>query len=378
MSSTVMTSSNSLTVKKWETKTWLENIQRTVIGHAFKRGSLFFASDLLGSTNRGDAITYAFANMLTAVPIGEGGTLTNNTEALNLQNQQIVINVSRIGVENPNTDTIEQQRTFVNFEEVTRVQMSRRVRALVEASFFNQLAGVNQTNFTIDGTFYSGDNRTFVQGLNSIVAPTSQRIIRQAGAASDEALTSTNVFTLDLIDAAVELAETGTQPIDRLDGDEFDLFVHPYQLTDLKRDVTGRIQWFPQQLSYINGGMTGDGNMLATGLQDGMLCAGRYNNVNIYSASRIATGVNSSTSANISTVRRAVLLGRNAATFASPYGARMTDKDVPVKYFFQYKDFDYYKAMEARMVYGLKKLSGSNLQDQGVIAISSYAAAHTS
>lgn len=377
MSSTVMTSSNSLTVKKWEAKTWLENIQRTIIGHAFTRGSLYFAPDFLGTKNRGDQLTYAFAAKLTGMPVGEGGTLTNNTESLNLQNSSIVINVCRIGVENPNNDTIEQQRTLVEFEDVTRTQMSRRVREFIESSFFYQLAGSPATTVTVDGTTYTGSNLTFINGLNSIVAPTTNRIVRAGGAATDQALTSSDTMTLDLIDAMIELAETGTQPLERLDGDEFDLYVHPYQLTDLKRDTTGKIQWYTNQLAGITGGDL-KGNYIDNGIERGMLAAGRYNNVNIYSASRVAIGANSSTSAPITTVRRAVMLGRNAATFASPYGGRLTDKDVPVKYFFQLKDFDYYKAMEARMIYGMKKLSGSNLEDQGVIVCSTYAAAHTS
>lgn len=379
MSTTTMTSTNSLAVKKWEMKTWLENIQRTVIGHCMRRGSLFYVPDFLGSTNRGDQLTFGYAAKLTGVPVGEGGTLNNNTEALNLQSSTMAINVCRIGVENPNTDTIEQQRTFVDFEEVTRVQLSRRVRELMEASFFNQVAGANPTTLTIDGTTYNSSNITFVQGLNPIIAPTSQRVIWQGGVSNDQSLSSTNTFTLDLVDAAIELAErnTTTQPLERLDGDEFDLFISPEQCTDLKRDTTGKIQWYSNMIAMTTGGVTGDNSYIVNGLQDGMLVSGRYNNVNIFSASRVAQGVNSSTGVNISTVRRAVMLGRNAATFASPFGGRLDDTDVPTKFFFQYKDFDYYKAMEARMIYGIKKMSPSNLQDQGVITISTYAAPHS-
>jgi hypothetical protein len=382
MSTTGMLTGNALTVKKWEMETWLENFQRSVLGHLINRGSIYYTDRFLGNDARGDELTFAYAGRLTSIPQGEGGTLINNLEALNLTSYKMAINVCRFGVQNPNTDTIEQQRTYVNFENVSRKQLSKRAKVFIENSIFQQAAGTSPTSITVDGTTFtsSASTTTFVQGLNSIIAPTSERIIWAGGVSADESLTSTNTFTLDLIDAAIELAETSSQPIERLDGDEFDLFLHPTQVTDLKRDTSGKIQWYNMQLSYLTGGAKegSAGNYLSNGMADGISCLGRYNNVNIYSAYRVAAGVNSSTSAPITTVRRAILFGRDALSFASPFGGRLKDKDVPTKFFFEYQDFDYYKAMEARLIYGLKKMSWTNFQDNGSMVISTYAASHTS
>ncbi len=159
-----------------------------------------------------------------------------------------------------------------------------------------------------------------------------------------------------------------------LDDQTYDLFISPEQYTDLKQDTTGKIQWFNMSLARATGG---DTSQIDGGMYEGMPCLGQYGRVNIYEANRVAYGVNASTSAVITTVRRAVLIGKDALTFASPFGGRPTDKSVPLKYFSQLKDYEYFKGLEGRMIYGLKKTVASNSDDIGVFVISTYAAAHS-
>lgn len=375
MASTAMTSTNSLTLKLWATEDWVNMGQRVAFGHLFSRGSIFYAEEFLGQKARGDQITYDYTNKLTGIPVGEGGTLDGNEEALNLGYFSMAINVTRIGVLNPNDDTIEQQRTLVDFPTRTRQVIPNRHKELLDTAVFYQLAGAAPTSFTINGTTWSGNNRLFVWGHNTPVAPSSDRIIRAGGAANDQSLTSSNLFTMDLIDSALETIDLSNQPIEMLADQTYDLFVSPEQLVDLKRDTTGSIQWFNMALARATGG---DPSQLDGDIYQTMPCLGQYGRVNIYSAPRVAYGVNGSTSAVITTVRRAVLVGKDALTFASPFGGRPTDKDVPLKYFSQLKDYEYYKGLEGRMIYGLKKTVASNSSDIGVFVISTYAAAHTS
>lgn len=375
MATTSMTSTNSLTLKLWATEDWVNMGQRVAFGHLFSRGSVFYAEEFLGQKARGDQITYDYTNKLTGIPVGEGGTLDGNEEALNLGCFSMAINVTRIGVLNPNDDTIEQQRTLVDFPERTRQVIPNRHKELLDTAVFYQLAGAAPTSFTLNGTTWSGNNRLFVWGHNTPVAPSSDRIIRAGGAANDQSLTSSNLFTMDLIDAALETIDLSNQPIEMLADQTFDLFISPEQYTDLKRDTSGSIQWFNMALARTTGG---DPSQIDGDIYETMPCLGQYGRVNIYSAPRVAYGVNGSTSAVITTVRRAVLVGKDALTFASPFGGRPTDKDVPLKYFSQLKDYEYYKGLEGRMIYGLKKTVASNSSDIGVFVISTYAAAHTS
>lgn len=374
MASTTMTSANALTLKLWATEDWVNPGQRVAFGHMFSRGSVFYAEEFLGQKARGDQITYDYTNKLTGIPVGEGGTLDGNEEALNLGYFSMAINVTRIGVLNPNDDTIEQQRTLVDFPTRTRKVIPQRHMELLDTAVFQQLAGAYPTSFTLNGTTWSGSNRLFVTGHNVPVAPSSDRILRAGGAANDESLTSSNTFTMDLIDYALEQIDLSNQPIKMLADDTYDLYVSPEQLTDLKQDTTGKIQWFNMALARTTGG---DPEQLNGGLYETMPCLGQYGRVNIYSATRVAYGVNSSTSAVITTVRRAVLVGKDALTFASPFGGRPSDSSVPLKYFSQLKDYEYYKGLEGRMIYGLKKTVASNSSDIGVFVISTYAAPHS-
>ncbi|MDE2233463.1 MAG: DUF4043 family protein [Patescibacteria group bacterium] len=374
MSFTVMASSNNLTVKRWEMETWVQALQKTAFGHMMERGIIFHPEELKGE-EPGDSITFAYAGKLTKVPVGEGGTLDGNEEALALNNFSMKMNVSRCGVLNPNKETIEQKRTYVDFSETAKKLMSKRVAELVDTSTFYQLAGANPSTLTIGGTTYaSAADMLHVTGHNVPTAPTTNRIIRAGNQSADENLGATNLMSTDLIDYALEAADLSIQPIEALDGEEFDLFCSPEQIVDLMHDTTGHIQWYINQLALLKGGKE---SKIEDRYMNGMVSIGRYRNVNIYQSPRVAFGVNSSTSAVITNARRAVLLGRDALALQSPFGSSFDDEDVPVKFFAQLKDYDYYKGLEGRLIYGAVKTAPSNKDDVGVVAISTYAASHS-
>lgn len=379
MSITQMLTSNPLTVKLWSIEGFVDMYKNTAFGHMMRRGTLMRAEELDNAT-AGDDVTFNFTGILTGQGTVEGGTLVGNEEALDLQAFSMKLNVIRHAVASPNDETIEQARTLVPFQRRALTQLPRWHASRVDASVFNQLAGINSTTITVDTTVYSGTNRSIVQGLNSINAPTTNRIIRAAGAANDEALTSTDTFTLDLIDAAIEVLSNTYPTVEPLDGEDFDLFISPEQLTDLKRDTSGKIQWYINYGNELAGGSINDNpinraNQYSTGY------VGRYANVNIYSRFRVATGENSSTAAAIPNVRRAVLCGRNAGSVASRFSGAFedmenTDGDTPYIIKEQLKDYDYIKGIEARMIWGMKKLQFDG-EDYGSTVISTYAGAHT-
>lgn len=375
MSSTPMLTGDNNTVKLWEMEAWEQAMQQAVLGHAFNRGSVYYAKELVGREARGDQTTFSYVGKLTGIPIGEGGTAIGNEEALDLTSHSMKMNVTRLPVQNPAAQTIEQQRTHIEFEEQTRKAITKRAVELMDTSLFMQLAGSNPTSVTLNGTTYANAaDKMHIQGHNTPVAPSTNRIIRAAAAATDQALTSADKFTLPLIDYALELNARQDQPMAPLAGDTYDLYLSPEQLTDLQHDASSAIQWYNIELARITGGSS---NAIDTPFKNGMVCAGKYKNVFIYMAPRVAYGQNSGTSAVITTVRRAVLVGADAVSFASPFGGRPTDKNVPIKFFDQLTDLGYYKSIEGRLLYGLKKMIPDNKEDIGVTVISTYAAAHT-
>jgi hypothetical protein len=374
-----MLSNNPNTVKVWETETLLEMIKTTHTGRMMMRGTIMRPEDLMRS-KRGDETTISYTTILTGIGQGEGGTLVGNEESLNNESFTMVWNVFRHAVASPNDNTIEQQRTYIDFYKTAKKALNHFHMSRLDASVFNQLAGVNTTTITVDTTTYAGADRTYVQGLNTINAPSTNRIIRASGAATDEALTSSDTFTLDLIDAAQEKMALTYPTAEPMIGQEYDLYISPEQFTDLKRDTTGKVQWYPNSLAQTTSGS----NILETAAHSIWQPIGKYAQTNILVANRVAFGQNSSTSAAIPTVRRAIFCGKNALAFGSAFSGDFKDimksgddGSVPLKYFDELKDFGYTKALEARMIYGAKKIQFDS-EDYGSMVIATYAAPHTS
>lgn len=377
MASTQMTTSNNLAVKLFEKKTWVQMMQKSSLGHLFNRGVIYFPEELKGKDAKGDQTTFPYAGKLVNVPLGEGGTLDGNEEALDLNSHNMKMNVSRLGVLSPNADTIEQQRTHVNFSKTAVEVLKRRAVELMDTSVWHQLAGVAYAgSVTFNGTTYTtAAEKLHIQGHNTPVASTSDRIIRAGNKANDQSLANTDIMALDLIDFALERISNSDQPIERLDGETFDLYLAPEQMVDLQQNSSAKIKWYDMQFSKLAGNQ--DDATIEKSFKNGMICAGRYRNVFIYEAPRIPNGISSADSTLVANTKRAVLVGRDALSFASPFGGRPSDNDVPLKMFSQLKDYDYYKGQEARLLYGIKKMTPSNKQDIGVLVISTYAAEHS-
>lgn len=376
MATTVMSSANNSTVKRWEKKTWLEAYKNTAFGMLSNNGAIYDNREFIGLNKRGDDITFDYVSKLSNVPLGEGQTAFGNEEALDSNTHSMALGLTRIAVSNPNNDTIEQQRTNIQFDEVTANILAGRAAELIDNSVFQQLAGVDPTSVTLDGTTYnSASDKGHIQGHNTIVSPTSNRIIRSGAASTDEGLGSGDVMNMDLLDFAFEKIQSNNQPIRPLAGGKYCMFISYEQLTDLKQDSSGKIQWYQNALSRLEGGQEDE---LVFDLDISRpVAVGRYNNIEIYATARVAYGENSSSSAVITNVRRAVLVGKDALSFASPFGGIGSgDTDVPFKMYVQLSDYDYVKGMDLRSIYGVKKMTPSNKQDIGAFVISTYAAAH--
>jgi len=378
MAQTTMLTGDSNTVKRWCMETWFQTMQSTLLGDLMDNGAVHFCEEFMGRDTKGDQVTYDMVGRITGTPIGEGQTLVGNEKALDIGHFQMVVNETRDAVLVP-VSGIEPQRTNINFENAIKKLIPQRCAELVETSMFQQLAGVTPTSVTADGTTYSTTAQMLhVQGHNTPTSPTTNRILRAAGAATDQALTSSDTFTLSLIDYALETNDVSLQPIKPLADGRFRLFISPYDYVNLKQDATSAIQWGNINLAKIQAGDTS--NIEDRFGQNKTVIAGEYQNVLIIVSSRVAFGENSSSSAPISTVRRNVLVGDKALSFASPYGGRAKDTGAPIKIINQLQDYGKYKGVGFEMVYGIKKTVPTGTlqaEDWGTFVIGTYAAAHT-
>lgn len=321
------------------------------------------------SKGKGDQVTYGLRLQLSGDGFTENELAEGNGESLTIYSDALVINELGhvVGVKSENT--IDDQRVPFNLREEARNGLADWWAKRCSVSFFNQVCG------------NVAETRTKYTGLQAVSAPSSGRQVWQGSVGADESLGSTNTFTLGLIDKAKEMAITATpmiRPInvknmkgrgdvgdyDDVQRGKFVMYLHPYQVTDL-RTSTSTGQWLDIQKAAMTGGQI-TGNPIYTG------ALGEYNNVILRSSFDVTTGCNSSTSAAIATVRRAVLLGAQAACVG--YGM----KDAPGKYRWNEELFDHKRRIEVSgwSIWGIKK-ARFNSVDYGTIVVSTYAAAHT-
>lgn len=322
------------------------------------------------SKGPGDQITYGIVMQLAQAGFTENQLAEGNGEALTTYSDALLINelMGVVGVKSRRT--IDQQRIPWDLRDTAKGRLRDWYAKRYSLAFFNQVCGntvITDPRFT---------------GLNATIAASATRIIRQSGRASDDLLTSADTFTLGLIDAAKEAAITATPQIRPIQykgqamreggrsdfnntlEDMYCMYLHPYQITSMRRN-TSTGQWQDLQKSAYMG-LKQTGNPIFSG------AIGIYNAVILRSAFDVTTGISAATGAAVTTVRRAVLLGAQAAMM----GFGMDNG--PTKITWNEELFDHKRRLEisALTIHGLKKTTYNSV-DYGTIVVSTYAAAST-
>lgn len=317
-------------------------------------------NDFSKTNGKGDTITYSIRARLSGQGFTRGETAQGNARSLTYFSDSIVISElgQTVGVESENT--IDAQRVPFNLRRDARDSLSEWWKDRKSRIFFNHVCGYTPANTEAVDT--SGQKYV---GFNTVVAPSSTRIIRAGTAANDQSLTSADTFTVALIDRAKELAGVGDNivaPIEIGGQPKHVMYLDPAQVTQLRTNA-GSGGWLDITKAAMQGGKI-TGNPIYTG------ALGEWNNVILRQSQDVTTGVHGSTGADVSTVRRAVLLGKQAAVCA--YGG--ANKYGPMKYRWSEEMFDHDRKMEvgAWSIFGCKKVVFNSI-DLGTIVVSTYA-----
>jgi N4-gp56 family major capsid protein len=141
------------------------------------------------------------------------------------------------------------------------------------------------------------------------------------------------------------------------------MYLDPAQVTSLRTNATSG-GWLDITKAAM-AGMDATKSPLYTG------ALGEYNGVILRQSQDVTQGVNSSSGAAITTVRRAVLLGAQAAVCG--YGK--SGEHGPMKYRWSEEVLDHDRELElgAWSIFGMKKTRFNSI-DFGVVTVSSYAA----
>lgn len=341
-----------LAVKAWSKKLFVDALKKTYFERFMGKSpsSLVQIKDEV-SKGPGDRITVGLRMQLSGDGVQGDGTLEGNEEALTTYSDNVFIDQLRHAVRSGGK--MSEQRVPFSVRDEAKSGLEDWWAGRLDFWFFNQLAG----NTAINDVRYTG--------MQAAIAPSTNRYIPVTGS-NDQALGSSNVMTLNMIDKCVERAQTVSptiRPIKVNGEDKFVMFLHPYQVYDIRTN-TNSGQWLDIQKAAMTGGQITN-NPIYTG------ALGEYNNVILHNAFRVPTGVNSSTGAAIPTVRRAIFCGAQAAVMA--YGQK--DQGGEMSWVEELFDYQNQLGVSAGMIAGLKKTQ-FNSEDFGTIVVSSYATAH--
>lgn len=256
------------------------------------------------SKGSGDRVRIPLRVQLSGRGVGETEALEGNEEALSTYYDDVVISDVAHAVRVKTT--IDAQRVPFSVREEARLGIQDWYADRIDTMLANQLTG----NTAVSDTLYTG--------LNAAVAPSSgtgadrRWLIRQQDDETDHSteasLSSSDTFSLKLLDRAVAIAKTASpliRPIKVGSQSFYVAFLHPYQVKDLRTN-TNTGDWLDIQKAALSGGDIQDNPIFSGAL-------GVYNGCVLHEWTRLPTAA---TGTNASSCRRAVFCGAQAVAMA--------------------------------------------------------------
>ena len=349
-----------LAVKLWSKMLFYESL-KTTWAKKFMGTDSNSLCQILDDTKKdaGDQIRWGLRMQLTGAGISGDNTLEGNEENLVFQYDQVVIDQLRHATRSKGK--MSEQRVPYEIREEGRQGLTDWFADRSDTWFFNHLAG---NTAETDARYY---------GFNAPVAPDAAHYTGANDAATEASLSAGTAYILKLgdIDRVVAKAKTLTVPIRPIrinGGDYYALFLHPFQVYQLRRD-TNTLQWADIQKAAMMGGQISS-NPLFTG------ALGMYNGVVMHEAVRIPNIVNTPASGGVTVHRRAVFAGAQALALA--FGQNQSQNKMSwVEELYDYKNS---LGVSAGIIGGMKKAvfntgAGGTAEDFATIVIGSYAPA---
>lgn len=362
MSSTSFAVNDSMAVKLWSME--VAEAERETLDISNLMGEdddsiIQIKNDFSKTKTKGDSITYALRVRMGGKGFTEGQTAWGNARALTFYSDALLINELGQTVGVKSDATIDAQRVPMNLREQGKSALVEWWKDRKAIQFHNQAGGYTPANTESD------TSGTVFAGFNTVVAPSSTRKIFAGAAAADESLTSSDTFTVSLIDKAKEIASTGdniVRPSPVGGQKKYVMYLDPAQVTSLRTNSTSG--GWQDITKYAYSGLNPSDHPLYKG------SLGEWNGVILRQSQDVTQGVNSSSGAAITTVRRAVLLGCQAVV--AGFGG--ANKYGPMKYRWSEELFDHGRQLElgAWSIMGIKKTIFNSV-DYGVVTVSTYA-----
>lgn len=339
--------------KAWEKIVAVETLQKTYIGQFVgKDDSSLIQERGDMSKEKGDSVRIILRAQLQGRGVQGDGILKGNEEALQTYTDNVVINQRRHAASAGGK--MSRQRVPFDIRKQCMDSLSDWAADLMDTSMFNQLGGV------------TSETDTLYTGNNPVVAPS--RIIRPNSLTTDQAVQADNTatFTTALIDKAKVKATANARgtpnvrPIKIKGRDFYVMFLHPFQVYQLRQSASTAGSWADIQKAAMMGGDITE-NPIFTG------ALGVWNNVVLHEAFRVPNGVHSTSSAAQSSVRRAIFCGAQAGAIAFGQGYSFEKFD----WVEELDDYENQLGVGGGAIFGLKK-TVYNSVDFGTVVASTY------
>jgi N4-gp56 family major capsid protein len=360
MSFTEYGPNNPLAVRLWAKRLFVEALRETFIDRFIgttDKNSIVQMRDEL-SKSAGDRITIGLRVQLQGAGTAGDNTLEGNEEALATYNDTIVIDQLRHAVRSKGK--MSEQRVPFSVRQESMDGLKDWWADRIDTWFFNQACG------------FTAQTDVRYTGMQPVIGPDTTHIFRPNSKTTDESLTTGDEMALIYIDRMVARAKAWQttvngvvplRPVRYKGGEYFVMFIHPYQAAQLRTN-NNQGTWADLQQKRLQGGVTGDDNPIFSGGS----FLGIYNGTVIHESARVTNGVNSTTGAAVTNVRRAVLCGAQSVLMATG-----RDDTGPEKMNWVEELFDYNNQLgvAAGMIAGMKKTQFNSL-DFGTIVFATY------
>lgn len=355
MALTSFATGDNLAVKLWSKKVSVEALKATWV-YKFMGKSDNSLIQIFDDTQKGpgDRIRIPLRRLLSASGVQGDSTLEGAEERITYYSDDLYINQLRHAVREGGR--FSRQLVPFDVREHARLSLQDWWADRIDTWFFNQICG------------NAGQTDTRYTGNQTAIAADADHVVYAGSATTDASLSNsaTYKFTLTLIDVCVEKAKTMEVPIRPImvNGEEkYVMFLHPYQVTDMRTNSnTG--QWFDIQKAAMQGGQISK-NPIYTG------ALGEYNGVILHQSTRIP-GFSAGAALTANAGRIAVFAGAQACAMGFGRGHSPERYEWVEDYF----DYENQFGVAAGCIAGLKKTI-FNGSDFATITCRTFAAAHT-
>lgn len=356
MAVTSFATGDNLAVKLWSKKIAVEALKQTWC-YKFMGSDDNSVIQIFDDTQKspGDRVRIPLRRLLVAAGVLGDLTLEGNEERINYYTNDCYIQQLRHAVREGGKFT--RQLVPFDIREHARASLQDWWADRIDFWFMNQLCG-NTAQTDIRYT-----------GLQSAVAPDTDHIIYPAGRTTvgDVAsATSACVFTLTMIDVAVEKAKSLQVPIRPImvNGEEkYVMFMHHSVVTDMRTN-TNAGQWYDIQKAAMQGG-----NVTQNPIYTGAI--GEYNGTILHASNRMPLAQTAGSA--VANTRVSVFAGAQACAMA--FGR----DNGPERFNWVEDYFDYENqfGVAAGCIAGMVK-NTFNGSDFATIALPTWSVAHTS